>query len=53
MSDSLWQFVAGALVVAIVYMLVRPSSPAANAVNTVSQALVSIVNTAVKGTPNG
>ena len=40
------EYIFGAIVVAIIYSLVRPGSPAAGAVQTISNALIAVVGTA-------
>jgi len=44
--DDIWQFVIGVIIVAIVFMLARPGSPAATAIEDVSKALAGLVRTA-------
>lgn len=46
MSDTLWEFATGAVIVAVIFMLARPGSPAANAIKVVGDALTSLVKTA-------
>ena len=46
MGDYVWQFVVGVMFLAIVFMLVRPGSPAAIAIKDVSTALSGLVQTA-------
>lgn len=43
MSDHIWSGIIGALVVALVYMLVRPGSKAATAVTVVGDAMGAVV----------
>lgn len=45
MKGVVWEFLIGAVYVAIVYSLVRPGSPAASVIKTVSSAMVGIVGT--------
>ena len=45
-KDTIWQTITGAIIVAIIYMLVRPDSPAATAIAQVSDALQNLVTTA-------
>lgn len=45
MSDTVMTFVTGAIIVAIVFLLVRPGSPAGTAVKDVSSALAGLVKT--------
>lgn len=40
------QFITGTIYVAILYMLVRPNSPAATTIQTVSNALIAVVGNA-------
>ncbi len=44
--NVIWEFVIGSVYVAIIYTLVRPGSPAADVVKTVSDALVGVVTSA-------
>ncbi len=44
-SDTTWSVLTGVLVVALVYMLVRPGSKAATAVTAVSGALGAMIGT--------
>lgn len=46
MKDEIWQFIVGVMIVAVVFMLVRPGSPAAVAIKDVSTALSGLVQTA-------
>ena len=50
MFGSIWDWLALLLVVAFVYVLVRPQSKAAEAVEAVGRMLVSLVRTAVGST---
>lgn len=50
MSTTVWEVVAAIFVIAIVYMLARPGSPAAQAVSDLSDALKNIILTATGGT---
>lgn len=52
MKDTVWSILAAIFVITIVFMLVRPSSPAASAVHDVSNALTNLIKTAVAGPPN-
>lgn len=45
-SDNLVFFITGCIYIAILYVLVRPNSPGAAAVKTVSDALVTVVKNA-------
>jgi hypothetical protein len=45
-SDAIWRLITGALVVAIIYMIVRPGSKAATAVTDISGALRKLVTAA-------
>jgi hypothetical protein len=47
----IWYFILGIVYVAILYALVKPGSPAANGVNAVSNAIATLITTAVGGTP--
>lgn len=47
-GDLTWELVTGAIIVAVIYMLVRPGSPAASAVEQVSAALSALVATATQ-----
>lgn len=42
-----WEIISGCIILAIIYMLARPGSPAATAINDVSSALTALVTTAV------
>lgn len=46
MSDNILTVVTGVIIVAIIFLLVRPGSPAGSAVKDVSAALASLVKTA-------
>jgi len=48
MTDTAWQLLTGVFVVTIVFMLVRPGSPAAQAVADVSSALAAITQNATR-----
>ena len=50
MSDTAWQLITGAIIVAVVYMLVRPGSPASTAIEQVSSALAATIATATQYT---
>jgi hypothetical protein len=45
-SDAIWRLITGALIVAIIYMAVRPGSKAATAVTDVSGAMRKLVTAA-------
>ncbi len=45
MGDAVWQLVIGAFMLAIIFMLARPGSPAAKGIAQVSDALASLINT--------
>lgn len=47
LSDGAWSLLAGIVMLAIVYMLVRPGSVAAGAVKDISATLKNIVTAAV------
>lgn len=47
LSDTAWSFIGGILIVAILVVLVRPGSKAADAVKDLSHALQSLVASAV------
>jgi hypothetical protein len=49
--DTIWSLLSGILVITIVYMLVRPGSPAAQAVADVTSALTNLIKTATAGPP--
>lgn len=44
--NGIWELVAGVFLLAILFMLVRPGSPAGQAVGDVSNALASLISTA-------
>jgi len=46
MSDTVWQLITGAVVIAIIFMLVRPNSPGPKFVEDISNAFASIIKTA-------
>ena len=48
-SDTFWKVVSGAVLVGIVYVLVRPQSNAATGITAVSDALSNVVRMAVGG----
>jgi hypothetical protein len=48
-KDTIWSMVTGILVIVVVFMLVRPGSPAAKAVADVSNALANMIKTATIG----
>lgn len=50
--DTIWQVVIGVVIVAVIYMLVRPNSPAGDAVKQVSDALSNIIHTATSYSVN-
>lgn len=55
-SETIWMAIIGILIVAILFMLVRPGSPAAQAVTDVSGALAALVAISTDnfgGTTNG
>lgn len=45
-GDTIWQVVIGVVIVGVVFTLVRPGSPGANAISQVSTALENIIHTA-------
>lgn len=45
-KDDVWQFIIGIMILAIIFMLVRPGAPAAAAITDVSKALSGLVGTA-------
>jgi len=49
MSDNIWSLITGAVILGVVFMLMRPGSPALQAVTSVSSALTSLVKTATQG----
>jgi hypothetical protein len=48
MKDTAWEILVGIFVIAVIFMLVRPGSPAAQAVADVSNALASMISTATQ-----
>lgn len=46
MSKNIWAVISGVIILGIIYMLVRPGSPAATAIQQVSDALTALVQTA-------
>lgn len=53
MSKYVWEYLTGVAVLAIVYMLVRPGSPAAQAVKDISDALQTLIRTSTSYNFNG
>jgi hypothetical protein len=49
MKDNIWGLLAGIFLVAILYMLVRPGSPAVTAITSISSALENIISMATNG----
>jgi hypothetical protein len=47
MSDWIWRIVTGVLILAILYVLVRPGSKAATAVTDIGSAMTHLVTAAV------
>jgi hypothetical protein len=45
-NKGLWELVTGVIIIAIIFMLVRPGSPAGTAVTDLSEALAALVGTA-------
>lgn len=45
-KDAIWQFLIGVIILAIIFMLARPGSPTAAAIQDVSDALSGLVRTA-------
>jgi len=45
MGDAVWQLIVGAVIIAIIFMLARPGSPAAKGIAQVSDALASLIMT--------
>lgn len=48
MKDTAWEILVGIFMVTIVYMLVRPGSPAGQAVGDVSGALAAMIGAATE-----
>lgn len=46
MSDTLFSFITAIIIVAVIFLLVRPGSPAGTAIKDVSNALAGLVKTA-------
>lgn len=53
MSTTTWDILAATIVIAIIYMLVRPGSPAKQAVDDVSNALSNLLLVATGWNPHG
>lgn len=51
-AKTVWEIITGTVIVAIIFMLVRPGSPAASAIKQISDALQSLVTTATGYTGN-
>jgi len=45
MSDNIWQFLIGVMILAVVFMVARPGAPAAAAIEDISTALTNLVKT--------
>ena len=45
-GSDVWELITGVIIVAIIYVLARPGSPAAGAIASVSNALSGLVSTA-------
>jgi len=52
MGDAFWGFLSAVVVMAIVYMLVKPSSRASQAVVAATNTLAGFVSLAIKGSEN-
>lgn len=46
MKDIVWDFVVGVVIIAIVFTLVRPGSPAGQAITDVTNAVAGMIGTA-------
>lgn len=53
MSDTIWAILIGAVMLAILVMLVRPNSPAVTAITTVSDALAALISVSVSNYNGG
>jgi hypothetical protein len=53
MSKNIWSVITGVIILAIIYMLVRPGSPAATAIAQVGNALSALVATSTGYTTTG
>lgn len=45
-KDTVWQLIVGAIILAIIFLLVRPGAPTAAAIQDVSDALQGLLKTA-------
>jgi hypothetical protein len=50
-KQTAWSLLMAVFMIAIMFMLVRPGSPAAGAVKDVSDALAGMIGTAINGLP--
>jgi hypothetical protein len=46
MGDTVWSVLIGVIILAIIFMLVRPNSPTLQAVNDISDSLAALISTA-------
>jgi hypothetical protein len=53
MSKDIWAIISGVIILGIIYMLARPGSPAATAIQQVSDALTALVQTSTGYTVGG
>ena len=51
MSQDIWAVLTGAVIIAIIYVLVRPSSNTAQVLNTLTDALTNMIKTAAGSQP--
>lgn len=51
-TETIWQLLTGAVVIAIIYVLVRPSSNAGQAVQDIGNALAALIKTAAGSQPS-
>lgn len=52
MSQDIWMVLTGVVIIAIVYVLVRPSSNAGQVLSTVTDALSNMIKTAAGSQPS-
>lgn len=45
MSDDIWQFLIGVMILAVIFMVARPGAPAAAAIEDLSNALTNLIKT--------
>jgi len=51
-TDTVWQVITGAIILAIIVLLVKPNSPGPDAVKAISESLANLVKSATGYTSN-